>query len=439
MKRIKKYLMAFLILIFSLIIPSKGFAKTIPIIGNQASDAIVSTSSGENVTNKDNLDKWKTYFVDYNFTIPNGENIQSGDVANFYLPSNVEVIDDTKFPVKDKNKNIIGEFEIKKGQKIGVLTFNDYLEKHKLNNVKGNIYFAAAGTKDISSNNFVVNKSSWLNDNKTPTWDILYNPNAEKMTNVNIIDTLGPNQEFTGDVILQYGKYVPNGEFQVEKQIINPKNIKIVGNKIYAHFDNLDSAIQIVYHSKPIKTNNDNLVLTNQVLTNSDQIKNQTDSAKIIIFGSGDISGNIPSKPSISGSDTSSETTNSDTSSEMTSSETTNSNTSLEMTSSDTSSEITNSDTSSETTNSNTSSEMTNSENVDNAIPEKINSESIVLESTNFNKSEKNNSNENDNKEDLIQTNQEKENLNKDILLLIFSILVSVFVFAFWKNYKDLK
>lgn len=269
--------------------------------GTSAKDAVVKTSSGENVTGKNDLSRWEVYNVSYDWSVPKGVTPKKGDTATFQLPNNIQIIDDTKFPIKDANKNVVGEFVIKSGAKEGTLTFNDYYATHPTNNIHGTLWFTGAGTKDESVQNWDVNKASWLSSNGTPTWSIAYNPQKKHLTNVNFVDTLGKGQTFTGDIIVQYGTYVPNGQFKVEKEEVNPSNVKVKGNQLFVHFDSLDTTVQIVYTTKPINQNEqDKLLLTNKVVVTSDQIKNAEDSAKIVVLGGGSVEGTTPkpNKPS---------------------------------------------------------------------------------------------------------------------------------------------
>ena len=106
-----------LVLIFSVAINSMTqivYAKEVTITGSN--DPVVTTMTGENVTDSGELDRYQSYNVSYKFSIPNGQNISSGDTATFTVPNNIQVLYDTTFNVTDKNGDVIGTFSIKKVQ-----------------------------------------------------------------------------------------------------------------------------------------------------------------------------------------------------------------------------------------------------------------------------------------------------------------------------------
>lgn len=279
-------------LLFSfLLTPLKIYGKEIDITGNTAQDAKVTTSSGEDVTGDNNLDRYDNYEITYNWSIPNGTNIQNGDTASFTIPNNVQIMNDTSFEVKTSDGEVIGTFIIKKGQRVGTLTFNSYLSQHPMTNIHGTLSIWGNGTVDQTYEQSELHKAGWIDGNNQPTWDILYNPNSEHRTNVVITDTLlGPQKLDPNSIQVSLGKADAQGNFT---GTVDPSIKPIIeGNKFIIKIPDLNQAVQIVYHSTP--TSSGQVNIDNKVSGKSDQLKVVQVGASLTVGGSGTAGGVIP-------------------------------------------------------------------------------------------------------------------------------------------------
>lgn len=320
-KRKLFYLGTVLILLLGLFVPSLSstiFAKEVSLIGTD--HPTVTTDSGQSVGPNQSTNRYKYYKVSYDWSVPKGETIEARDTATFPLPKNIQILNDTTFDVTTKDGKVIGKFTIKKGASSGVLTFNDYISKHHLQNVKGTLEFWGNGIQGSSYEYQEINKVSWVDDNGKPTWYILYNPNSEKRTNVTITDQLSGPQKLDKDSIeIQFGT-VANGKFiadspqpKVEYTIVKREDgftLKI---------PKLNRAVQVIYHSTPTKAGD--LNLSNKVQGKSDQLGVKQNSSSIQVGGSGNASGDKPIESStseISSSEKESSSSDSMTSSENT-------------------------------------------------------------------------------------------------------------------------
>lgn len=282
-------------LLFSfLLTPLKIYGKEIDITGNTAQDAKVTTSSGEDVTGDNNLDRYDNYEITYNWSIPNGTNIQNGDTASFTIPNNVQIMNDTSFEVKTSDGEVIGTFTIKKGQRVGTLTFNSYLSQHPMTNIHGTLSIWGNGTVDQTYEQSELHKAGWIDGNNQPTWDILYNPNSEHRTNVVITDTLlGPQKLDPNSIQVSLGKADAQGNFT---GTVDPSIKPIIeGNKFIIKIPDLNQAVQIVYHSTP--TTSGEVSVNNKVSGKSDQLKVIQVGASLTVGGSGTAGGNTPPTP----------------------------------------------------------------------------------------------------------------------------------------------
>lgn len=290
-------------LLFSfLLTPLNIYGKEIDITGNTAQDATVTTSSGENVTGNNNLDRYDNYEITYDWSIPNGTSIQNGDTATFTIPDNVQILTDTSFPVKTSDGAVIGTFTIKKGQRVGTLTFNSYLSQHPMTNIHGTLSIWGNGTVDQTYEQSEIHKAGWIDGNNQPTWDILYNPNSEHRTNVVITDTLfGPQKLDPNSIQVSLGTADAQGNFT---GTVDPSIKPIIdGNKFTIKIPDLNQAVQIVYHSTP--TTSGQVSVNNEVSGKSDQLKVMQVGASLTVGGSGTAGGVTPT-PVPSESDTNS-------------------------------------------------------------------------------------------------------------------------------------
>src|SRR5699024_4897894 len=88
-------------------------ATPIDISGLGENNAVITGCSGQNIPNGSDLSKWDNYEVFYQWGLPDGESIQSGDTATVTLPQNAVGRKDLSFPLYDDNGQKIGTFSIK--------------------------------------------------------------------------------------------------------------------------------------------------------------------------------------------------------------------------------------------------------------------------------------------------------------------------------------
>ena len=354
-----------------LLLPNIGAAKEITLNGTQASDAVITDSSGQDVTGDSNLNMWKDYNIHYNWSVPAGTTIKNGDTATFVIPDNVKVDVKISFPVRDTQGHVVGTFTIPKGSHTGTLTFNDHYEQYPTENIHGTIDFSVTGTTENEgdSSQNPVTKSGWFDDDtQIPTWNISYNHKSEHLTNVVITDTLHGEQAFYGDIVVQYGHY-EGDQFIVEREEVNPSYVTIDGKNLTANIGDISQAVQIRYQTKPTNyQEGDKFYLENTAHASSDQLGESSDMASLDGWGNGSADGtaghpstststsitesttpSITTTSSESSVETTPSTTSSESSSDTTTSTTTSSESSVETTtpgstSSESSSDITSSD-----------------------------------------------------------------------------------------------
>ena len=289
------------------LMPLTVSANNINITGNQASDAIVKDKNGQVISPGTALNKYVGYNVSYNWTIPNGIKVMSGDTSSFYLPDNVQVSANTSFDVYYKGI-VIGTFNINAGQRVGTLTYNAYLSQHPMNNITGTLTFGVNGKETSASNeNWHINKVSWINKtNGLPVWNIAVNPQLTHYDSLTINDTMSSNQKIDPSTItVLYGHYDSNGNFITESEDKNFKDYTINGNEITFNFHNVDRAINIVYQTVPTnRAAKQQLQNTATMIGNGspDDSNNGTwsDSSNMYYQGNGNIDGNLPSVSSSS-------------------------------------------------------------------------------------------------------------------------------------------
>lgn len=320
-----------LLLSFSLIggllafIPiSTVHAKEITIIG--ADQPVVTTNSGENVTDQNNLSRWQSYNVTYQWSIPNEQNIQSGDTATFIIPNNIQVLYPTSFNIKDKEENIIGTFSIKPGEKFGILTFNDYYSNHSEQNISGTLSFWGNGRSDTVYKDWILNKVGWVNEENKPTWCIAYNPSGQILHNVTIKDTLLGNQTLDIDSIsIQYGYFDENNQFHPEGVLPNNEyHLETRNDGFDLTINELNKPIQISYTSTV--QNSTDTIVNNIVQGSASEIGEITNSASVSIGGNGSVSGDKPTDSTTttnSSTESTDSTTTTNNSTELTDSTTT--------------------------------------------------------------------------------------------------------------------
>lgn len=288
-----------LFIISSVLFLFLGFAsvvkgKNIEVNGLQSNQAIVMDENGDIVSNE-NTDMWSNYKVSYNWSILNDIKIKKGDIANVYIPENVKVNSNYTINLKNKEGVIVGVFNIKKGENVGVITFNDYYEKHDLDNRKGTLSFWCRGIKEQIHENYVVNKAGWLAGDNEVGWSVLYNPNSEELHNVVIKDTLEGKQTYKSDIVVEYGK-VENGKFVSEKsETFKPQN----NNSFEFKKDVLNQTIRFTYYTE-LKGDADSVEeMKNNAETKDDVFGNNSCMASVQVGGDGTAGGdNKPIIPS---------------------------------------------------------------------------------------------------------------------------------------------
>lgn len=269
-------------------------AAEVQITGAKASDAVVTTKDGENVTGNDQLNKYIYYNVTYKWALPSNTTVKDGDTAQFELPNNVSIrVADTTFDVTDDDNHVVGTFTIKKGSHTGTLTFNDYFSKNQIVDIHGTLTITASGTRENDPSQWFLNKSGWLDSNNRPNWTVVFNPKSLSLTNINIKDTLQGKQTLdAASLELWYGSVDTNNQFVAKRKITNPVEqglLNVNGNTITAHFDTLDEAIQLVYRSQ--STDDNNLNLVNVVTGSADELGSNTITATIALGGHGTADG----------------------------------------------------------------------------------------------------------------------------------------------------
>lgn len=235
--------------------------------GNKAENATITTMSGKKVSAKQKLDKYLSYNVGYHWEAKRLRAIKKGTVVKFYLPDNVRLnTGSLSFGVKDQHKHEIGTFSIRKDQSYGELTFNNYCQKHHEIKAEGYLFFTVNGTTEQKQKNWMINQVTWINGNNLPTWQIILNPKAEKLSQVYVSNVRIGNQKYDADSIeLSFGHLNKKGEFVADKTIDNPiqqKLIKIQGdqqNTLVANLKKIHDVIQITYQTRPTTAGSLNL------------------------------------------------------------------------------------------------------------------------------------------------------------------------------------
>lgn len=226
--------------------------------GLTSADAIVTDMQGNPVKPSDDLYTWLDFKINYNWSIPDGVQINSGDTVPFELPSGLAPPSDLTFPIFDSNNVKIGTATIKAGQSTGTITFNDALE-HTSKNRHGTLQFIAKGTNTGSGNegnNWMFNKNGWIaaygleGAPNELTWNIAFNPNSNTLTNVVITDTLGPNQEYIPGSLTAIAGHFENGNFVSDGYYLSP-TVTTDGNKVIITFpDKITTSVDIFYRTK---------------------------------------------------------------------------------------------------------------------------------------------------------------------------------------------
>lgn len=245
-------------------------AATITINGLDANDAKITDIAGNDLEPGAELDKYTSYKVNYDWSIPDGVKINNGDTATFAIPDNVAITSDTFFPITDEFGTTIGEVTIKQGEKTGTIVFNDALAATSAGR-HGTLYYFANGTVDNNTNNnhWYINKVGTLVpttirlEQKQIRWNIALNIADMNLKDVVVTDTLGPNQTFVpGSVVvnrMQNGNYLGS---------ITPE-VTVNGNVITMNLGDVDDYLDIYYTTT---TNGNNDYYQNSVFVEIDGV-----------------------------------------------------------------------------------------------------------------------------------------------------------------------
>lgn len=239
--------------------------EILSVVGLNGTDAKVTDMNGKPIEPTDNLYTWDNFNVNYDWSIPDGVQINAGDTAPFELPEGLVSNGDLSFPIYNASGVEIGTASIKNGEKAGTITFNNVLSSTDADR-KGTLHFISKGTNTGNGNegqNWMFNKIGWVGS-YTPsgvpdelTWNIAFNPNEHNLNNVVITDVLGDNQEYIpGSLTAIGGSYGPNG-FANNGQALNP-TVTVDGKNLIISFPgNVTTAVDIYYRVKLTGVNAD--------------------------------------------------------------------------------------------------------------------------------------------------------------------------------------
>lgn len=230
--------------------------------GLQAGDATITDVNGNAIANGSQLDKWTSYSVSYNWSIPDGQAIATGDTATVTLPEGAVAEHDTTVSILDDTGREVGVFTIKAGETTGSIMFNDAFASAGTNR-RGTLQFYVKGTTFTggTGEDWGLNKIGWISE-KNPdgspaklTWNIAFNPMSQNVGAAVVTDTLGPNQEFIpGSVIAETGEYVTKSTF-VSSGNTTP-TVSQNGNQLTFTFANVTTAINMTYQTRPTTLDN---------------------------------------------------------------------------------------------------------------------------------------------------------------------------------------
>lgn len=270
---------------------STSKAATVPVAGLTADQAQITDQSNNPVTDSTSMYNWETYQLTYNWSVASNQAISAGDTATVYLPTNVAPTSNLNIPILDSSGNSLGNFTIDKGAKTGTMTFSKAIAASTTAQT-GSFSFYVNGINTDANNpdQFVVNKYGWLSgltNNTVPTsltWNIAFNSSGDNLTNVILTDTLGPNQTYVPGSVQANNGYYLNGQFMIQGTL-DPK-VDVNGNQITFNFDNVSSAVNMIYLVKVSPNPNEANSWNNSVTLKSDQVSG-TSSHTIEYGGSG--------------------------------------------------------------------------------------------------------------------------------------------------------
>ncbi|MGR6686025.1 Cna B-type domain-containing protein [Furfurilactobacillus rossiae] len=230
-------------------------AATVAVSGLQASDAVITDTSGNVVSSDTKLDKYTGYKVVYNWKVADGTSISEGDTATFTLPSTVATSVDQTFDLTDAKNTVVGQGKISAGSSTGTITFSAKMAS-MLYDRKGTIYLTANGTQTNNNptSSWFINKIGWINNGSlnsnheptTLTWNVAVNSNKTSLHNLVLSDELGAGQTFVaGSVVANTGSYDSKGTF-VSTGTATP-TVAVDGSHISFSFGDIDQTINMTY------------------------------------------------------------------------------------------------------------------------------------------------------------------------------------------------
>lgn len=290
--------MAFTLLIslFAPLVPTdlSSAAVISGVTGLSASDAIVTDVNGNAISSTDTTYTSRGYTVSYHWTMPDNVTVKNGDTIIFEIPANVKVTSAKDIVIKNTSGNEVGTAKIAANANTGTITITN-VDNLDLSDREGNLEFSANGTtRDEQSAGWMINKVAWeksISDD-TVTWQIVYNPDAKKLSNIDITDTIGPNQEYVqGSLRVEKGTVDSNGKFRssIPQEFIDvTPTVKSDSDNTVLNINvgDLSTAISITYQTKP--DSDFNGTLENEATDNN---SNKDSANKNWGNGSGDATG----------------------------------------------------------------------------------------------------------------------------------------------------
>lgn len=224
-------------------------ADTLTAEGLSAKDAKV-TLDGKKVTG--NTDRYQSYTVSYNWSIADNIEVKDGDTINFELPSNVQIVGQTNINVSIKNSSgmAVGKATIKPSATTGTITITKAENLRKYSRT-GTLEFEANGKTTYSSHSWMINKTGTttkINGKNYITWAIAYNPNAKKLNNVVLTDTLGAGQDYVkGSLEVQTGNFDKDNKFT--KIRTTTAKVSQKGQTLTIDLGNISTGIYLTYRT----------------------------------------------------------------------------------------------------------------------------------------------------------------------------------------------
>ncbi|MFD1417608.1 SpaA isopeptide-forming pilin-related protein [Companilactobacillus keshanensis] len=276
--------------------------SSITVSGLDSEDAVVTNSNGNVVQNGDTMYTWQKFNVSYKWSIADGVPIKDGDTATFTLPDGITSTGSlNNIPMYNDDGVQIGTFTIKEGEKTGTITFNDNFSSNALDR-EGTININCNGTQTNTGNpghfDWTINKIGWLYDydeNGLPkyvVWNIAFNPDSQKLSNVVITDTLGPGQTYVNSSVnAPAGTYNENGNFIPNGTYLTPK-VTVSGNKVMFDFGDIDTAVDMTFRVEIEPNQEAGNNWTDNASLSSDQVQGNV-GADVNWGGNGTGSGNV--------------------------------------------------------------------------------------------------------------------------------------------------